>query len=125
MSGCTRVQAKAVAMAGVQRVAEFNRRTLDGLAARLYFYYSLAHERTGTLAEIRRCSRLLSLFCTADALSRTWLLRCVTSCCRWGTTPFPPLISSCGACTWATSGHRRCILAGPAIRNTVKHACTS
>ena len=48
------VQAKAVAAAGVQRVAEFNRRTLDGLAARLYFYYSLAHERTGTLADIRR-----------------------------------------------------------------------
>ena len=49
---CT--QAKAVAAAGVQRVGEFNRRTLGGLAARLYFYLALAHERTGTLAQIRR-----------------------------------------------------------------------
>lgn len=41
--------------AGVKRLADFNRRTLDGLAARLYFYYSLVHEHTGTLADIRRC----------------------------------------------------------------------
>ena len=43
-------------MAGVQRAGEFNRRTLDGLAARLYFYYSLAHEHTGSLSDIRRCA---------------------------------------------------------------------
>lgn len=49
------LQAKEVVTAGVKRLADFNRRTLDGLAARLYFYYSLVHEHTGTLAVIRRC----------------------------------------------------------------------
>lgn len=53
------LQAKEVVTAGVKRVADFNRRTLDGLAARLYFYYSLAHEQTNTLADIRRCSSCL------------------------------------------------------------------
>lgn len=48
------LQAKEVVTAGVQRVSEFNRRTLDGLAAQLYFYYSLTHEFAGSLAEIRR-----------------------------------------------------------------------
>lgn len=38
----------------MQRLAEFNRRTLDVIAARLYFYYSLAYELTGELASIRR-----------------------------------------------------------------------
>jgi len=45
-----------VATATVQRLGAFNRRTLDVLAARLYHYYSLAHERTDTLPTIRRCS---------------------------------------------------------------------
>ena len=53
-------QAKAVAAAGVKRMGDFNRRTLDGLAARLYFYLSLAHERTGTLPQIRRCAAAAS-----------------------------------------------------------------
>lgn len=49
------LQAEEVVTAGVKRLADFNRRTLDGLAARLYFYYSLVHEHTGTPADIRRC----------------------------------------------------------------------
>lgn len=48
------LQAKDVATAAVQRLGSFNRRTLDVLAARVYHYYSLAHERTGTLPTIRR-----------------------------------------------------------------------
>ncbi|BDA42686.1 probable 26S proteasome non-ATPase regulatory subunit 3 [Coccomyxa sp. Obi] len=56
-------EAKEVVTAGVNRLADFNRRTLDGLAARLYFYYSLVHEHTGTLADIR--SHLLALHRTA------------------------------------------------------------
>lgn len=50
----TSPQAKEVATAAVQRLGSFNRRTLDVLAARVYHYYSLAHERTGTLPTIRR-----------------------------------------------------------------------
>ncbi|EIE24637.1 26S proteasome regulatory subunit [Coccomyxa subellipsoidea C-169] len=56
-------EAKEVVTAGISRVADFNRRTLDGLAARLYFYYSLVHEHTDTLADIR--SHLLALHRTA------------------------------------------------------------
>ena len=51
-----RMQAKEVATEALNRFREFNRRTLDGLAARLYFYFSWAHECTGTLSEIRRCA---------------------------------------------------------------------
>ena len=48
------LQAKQLAHAAVARVSEFNRRTLDGLAARLYFYLSFAYEKTGSLSDIRR-----------------------------------------------------------------------
>ncbi len=51
---CGGRQAKEVSAEALKRVGAYNRRTLDGLAARLYFYYSWAHECTGTLAEIRR-----------------------------------------------------------------------
>ena len=40
-----------------------NRRTLDALAARIFFYYSLAHEKAGKLQDIR--GMLLELHCTA------------------------------------------------------------
>lgn len=43
-----------MADATVQRLAAFNRRTLDVLTARIYSYFSLGHERTGTLPKIRR-----------------------------------------------------------------------
>lgn len=48
-------QAKALSKAVVQRLGAFNRRSLDPLAARIYYYFSLAHENTGTLSECRRC----------------------------------------------------------------------
>lgn len=53
--GC---QAQALAAAAVERLGDFNRRTLDVIASRIYFYLSLAHERTGTLADIRRSVRV-------------------------------------------------------------------
>ncbi|KAK9819846.1 hypothetical protein WJX72_003182 [[Myrmecia] bisecta] len=56
-------EAKAVSSAAVKRLSEFNRRTLDGLGARIYFYFSWAHESTNTLGEIR--STLLALHRTA------------------------------------------------------------
>lgn len=56
-------QAQAVAGAGVDRLSAFNRRTLDIIAARLYACLSLAHERGGSLADIR--SALLGLHRTA------------------------------------------------------------
>uniref|UniRef100_A0A9I9DRY7 PCI domain-containing protein n=1 Tax=Cucumis melo TaxID=3656 RepID=A0A9I9DRY7_CUCME len=45
--------AKACASASIARLKNLNRRTVDVLASRLYFYYSLSYELTGDLAEIR------------------------------------------------------------------------
>lgn len=55
--------AQGVAGSAVERLAAHNRRTLDVLAARIYSYLSLAHERCGSLAAIR--SALLGLHRTA------------------------------------------------------------
>uniref|UniRef100_A0A7N0U5I6 PCI domain-containing protein n=1 Tax=Kalanchoe fedtschenkoi TaxID=63787 RepID=A0A7N0U5I6_KALFE len=52
-------EAKACASASIARLKNLNRRTVDVLASRLYFYYSLTYELTGDLAEIR--GNLLSL----------------------------------------------------------------
>ncbi|MBA0688116.1 hypothetical protein Goari_005923 [Gossypium aridum] len=52
-------EAKACSSASIARLKNINRRTVDVLAARLYFYYSLCYELTGDLAEIR--GNLLSL----------------------------------------------------------------
>jgi hypothetical protein len=48
------LQAKTLTTEAVGRLADFNRRTLDSIAAQIYFYYSWANENTGTLAAIRR-----------------------------------------------------------------------
>ncbi|CAM8987245.1 unnamed protein product [Rhodiola kirilowii] len=52
-------EAKACASASIARLKNLNRRTVDVLASRIYFYYSLTYELTGDLAEIR--GNLLSL----------------------------------------------------------------
>ncbi|KAK0577446.1 hypothetical protein LWI29_033062 [Acer saccharum] len=46
-------EAKDCSSASIARVKSLNRRTLDVLASRLYFYYSYSYELTGDLAEIR------------------------------------------------------------------------
>ncbi|GAB2300412.1 hypothetical protein Dimus_034455 [Dionaea muscipula] len=46
-------EAKACSSASIARLKSLNRRTLDVLASRLYFYFSLSYELTGDLAEIR------------------------------------------------------------------------
>ncbi|KAI9180629.1 hypothetical protein LWI28_006804 [Acer negundo] len=46
-------EAKACSSACIARLKIINRRTVDVLAARLYFYYSLCYELTGDLSEIR------------------------------------------------------------------------
>ncbi|XP_022769232.1 26S proteasome non-ATPase regulatory subunit 3 homolog A-like isoform X2 [Durio zibethinus] len=46
-------KAKACSSASINRLKTLNRRTLDVLASRLYFYYSYSYELTGDLAEIR------------------------------------------------------------------------
>lgn len=46
-------QAKACSSASIARLKTVNRRTVDVLASRLYYYYSLCYELTGDLAEIR------------------------------------------------------------------------
>ncbi|KAF5727802.1 26S proteasome non-ATPase regulatory subunit 3 [Tripterygium wilfordii] len=52
-------EAKACASASIARLRNINRRTVDVLSSRLYFYYSLSYELTSDLAEIR--SDLLAL----------------------------------------------------------------
>ncbi|KAL5982978.1 hypothetical protein ACLOJK_017058 [Asimina triloba] len=46
-------EAKACSSASIARVKNLNRRTVDVLASRLYFYYSYSYELTDSLAEIR------------------------------------------------------------------------
>ncbi|CAN1276406.1 Probable 26S proteasome non-ATPase regulatory subunit 3 [Linum perenne] len=46
-------EAKACSSASIARLKNINKRTVDVLASRLYFYYSLSYEHTGDLAEIR------------------------------------------------------------------------
>ncbi|PHT97854.1 putative 26S proteasome non-ATPase regulatory subunit 3 [Capsicum chinense] len=46
-------EAKACSSASIARLKTVNRRTVDVLASRLYYYYSLCYELTGDLAEIR------------------------------------------------------------------------
>ncbi|GKD96357.1 probable 26S proteasome non-ATPase regulatory subunit 3, partial [Tanacetum coccineum] len=45
--------AKACSSASIARLKNLNRRTVDVLASRLYFYYSLSYELTDSLSEIR------------------------------------------------------------------------
>ncbi|KAG8364424.1 hypothetical protein BUALT_Bualt19G0127300 [Buddleja alternifolia] len=56
-------EAKACSSASIARLKSLNRRTVDVLACRLYFYYSLSYELSGDLAEIR--GNLLALHRTA------------------------------------------------------------
>ncbi|KAK4782506.1 hypothetical protein SAY86_016608 [Trapa natans] len=69
-------EAKACSSASIARLKILNRRTIDVLASRLYFYYSYSYELTGDLAEIR--GNLLSLLRTAtlrhDEISQETLL---------------------------------------------------
>lgn len=46
-------EAKACSSASIARLKNLNRRTVDVLASRLYFYYSYSYELTNSLVEIR------------------------------------------------------------------------
>ncbi|KAL7588286.1 hypothetical protein Lser_V15G40139 [Lactuca serriola] len=46
-------EAKACSSAGIASLKNLNSRTVDVLASRLYFYYSLSHELSNSLSEIR------------------------------------------------------------------------
>ncbi|GJW12040.1 probable 26S proteasome non-ATPase regulatory subunit 3 [Tanacetum coccineum] len=46
-------EAKACSSASIARLKNLNKRTVDVLASRLYFYYSLSYELTDSLSEIR------------------------------------------------------------------------
>lgn len=69
-------EGRLVADAAVERLKEFNRRTMDVIAARIYFYYSWAYECTGALADVR--SALMAAHRTAvlrhDAVGQETLL---------------------------------------------------
>ena len=49
------LQAKTTATQALERLSHLNRRTLDVIAARIVYYYSLSHEHTGSLESVRRC----------------------------------------------------------------------
>ena len=51
---CFHAQAAALSSEAVARLDSFNRRTMDGLASRIYFYYAWAHERIDQLASVQR-----------------------------------------------------------------------
>eukprot|EP00983_Pelagomonas_calceolata_P051325 1142366-Pelagomonas_calceolata.AAC.1 len=81
-------QAKEVSIKALQRLSTLNRRTLDTIAARIYFYYAWSHEQTGQLADVRRCvplrmSALMAVnkqcaaLMSTVAVSKT--LRCLSS----------------------------------------------
>ncbi|CAH8386260.1 unnamed protein product [Eruca vesicaria subsp. sativa] len=46
-------EAKACSSASIARLKSLNKRTVDVIASRLYFYFSLSYEMTGDLSEIR------------------------------------------------------------------------
>ncbi|KAM0055028.1 hypothetical protein Hdeb2414_s0006g00201371 [Helianthus debilis subsp. tardiflorus] len=48
-------EAKACSSASIARLKNLNRRTVDVLASRLYFFYSLSYELTDELSDIRGC----------------------------------------------------------------------
>lgn len=52
------VQAAKLSLLTVERLDGFNRRTLDGLAARVYFYFAWSHECLDQLTAIQRCCAL-------------------------------------------------------------------
>ncbi|KAI5391909.1 26S proteasome non-ATPase regulatory subunit 3 A, variant 2, partial [Lathyrus oleraceus] len=71
-------EAKACSSASIDRLKNLNRRTVDVIASRLYFYYSYSYELTGDLAEIRgnlfQCTELLP--CAMMNLVRKHFLIC-------------------------------------------------
>ncbi|KAJ7567941.1 hypothetical protein O6H91_01G013100 [Diphasiastrum complanatum] len=69
-------KAKACSSGAIKRLQQLNRRTLDVLAARIYFYYSYSYELTNSLAEIRGTLLLLHRTATLhhDELGQETLL---------------------------------------------------
>lgn len=58
------LQAQEVGDTAVGLLKDHNRRTLDVIGARIYFYYSYAYECLGRLADVRRCAASSSGGCT-------------------------------------------------------------
>ena len=56
----------------MSKVTSHNRRTLDMLAAKCYFYHSRAYEITGQLDKIRGCIRI-TLICRSYIINITGL----------------------------------------------------
>ena len=62
----------------MQKVSALNRRTLDSLAAKCYYYYSRAYELTNQLDKVRR----LDFKCSEPDLSTyTWEIVSCFQCC--------------------------------------------
>jgi len=93
----------------VQRCGSFNRRSLDVISSKAYFYFSLAFENMGRLGEIRPtllkvCVSMWCLFVCPCVCICVYVVVLLFCCCVWGcsrrtlttqrwpfeTTPPPP-----------------------------------
>lgn len=70
--GDLQLQAKELSVIAVKRVQTFNRRTMDVLAARLYFYFSYSFELANSLSEIRRYELPCIFLDNCVSLSLKW-----------------------------------------------------
>lgn len=96
-------EALLVVDAAVARLAELNRRSMDVLAARLYFYYSWVHERLGQLRSVR--TKLLELHRCVFRARRRHVLWQGDRPCSNRTTPL--LYAGRRRCGTTRSGRRR------------------
>lgn len=93
--------AVTVTSAAVKRMESFNSRSLDVLAARLWYYYSWAHELAGRLDSVR--STLLAALRTST-LRHDNIGQEVSECSAQSTAPAARLRSGEGASLLAESG---------------------
>lgn len=116
------LQAKEVTTAAVQRLSEFNRRTLDTLAARIYFYFSWSYECCNSLSDIRRWVMLpedsMSAFASChDSPAVVWLMLCCFSahpgCCGHADTAI--IFLPCWSCAVLNSCHADSIPTSPDV----------
>lgn len=63
-------QGKQLAQELIDKVVQLNRRTMDQLSSKIYFYWVRLHELNGDdTAALRRCDRVLTLALLAFSLT--------------------------------------------------------
>lgn len=117
------LQAKACSSSSIARLKNLNKRTVDVLASRLYFYYSLSYELTGDLAEIRgwvlylinyqfitltfllsiyMCVYINTFFLKKISLTRTWVMVEIYRKCKGYGVNMPNRTSKRRCSVWAS-----------------------